>query len=193
MDVVAGLLQNPGGVGEMLTSGSIPWGQVRAHQLLYGLPVVVMGGSVVGSVEGRAAAAEACRGADALAHLVNWCTHPPCLLPLLRPPPVSLVPQVMYCGLLTTDLALLLEVLALQNVSSVDAAIIYTLEPVAGAGLAWLVLGERLGPLGLAGAGIILASSVASQLLGAEDDDEGGPDPEGQPGPALLPEKAKVE
>jgi drug/metabolite transporter (DMT)-like permease len=74
----------------------------------------------------------------------------------------------MYCGLLTTDLALLLEVLALQNVSSVDAAIIYTLEPVTGAGLAWLVLGERLGPLGLAGAGIILASSVASQLLGGE-------------------------
>lgn len=101
-DLVAGLMQNPGGLGEMLTSGSVPW----------------------------------------------W--------------------QVMYCGLLTTDLALLLEVLALQNVSSVDAAIIYTLEPVTGAGLAWLVLGERLGPLGLAGAGIILASSVASQLLGGE-------------------------
>ncbi len=41
---------------------------------------------------------------------------------------------MLYCGLLTTDLALLMEVLALQDVSSVEAAIIYTLEPVLGAG-----------------------------------------------------------
>lgn len=99
-------------------------------------------------------------------HPHHMCS--PCALPLLLALSPRAVPQVMYCGLLTTDLALLLEVLALQNVSSVDAAIIYTLEPVTGAGLAWLVLGERLGPLGLAGAGIILASSVASQLLGGE-------------------------
>jgi hypothetical protein len=28
-DLVAGLMQNPGGLGEMLTSGSVPWWQVR--------------------------------------------------------------------------------------------------------------------------------------------------------------------
>ena len=73
---------------------------------------------------------------------------------------------MFYCGLLTTDVALLMEVCALQDVSSVEAAIIYTLEPLFGAGLAWVVLGERLGAKGLLGAGIILASSMATQLLG---------------------------
>lgn len=78
----------------------------------------------------------------------------------------ALVLQVLYCGLLTTDLALLLEILALQDVSSVEAAIIYTLEPVLGASLAWAVLGERLGAKGLVGAGIIVASSLATQVWG---------------------------
>lgn len=32
--------------------------------------------------------------------------------------------EVLYCGLLTTDLTLLMEVFALQDVSSVDAALI---------------------------------------------------------------------
>lgn len=81
------------------------------------------------------------------------------------PPPAG---QVLYCGLLTTDLTLLMEVFALQDVSSVDAAIIYTLEPALGAGLAWALLGERLGPKGLAGAALILASSLLSQVLGGE-------------------------
>ncbi|KAI7839105.1 hypothetical protein COHA_007110 [Chlorella ohadii] len=76
--------------------------------------------------------------------------------------------QVLYCGLLTTDLALLMEVLALQDVSSVEAAIIYTLEPVLGAAFAWVMLGERLGPKGFAGAAIILASSLVTQVLGSE-------------------------
>lgn len=51
---------------------------------------------------------------------------------------------MLYCGLLTTDLALLMEVLALQDVSSVEAAIIYTLEPVLGAGQSTLMCLWRL-------------------------------------------------
>lgn len=85
--------------------------------------------------------------------------------------------QVLYCGLLTTDLALLMEVLALQDVSSVEAAIIYTLEPVLGAAFAWAMLGERLGPKGFLGAAIILGSSLVTQVVGGEpktiDDDDG--------------------
>ncbi|KAL4422527.1 hypothetical protein ABPG75_008724 [Micractinium tetrahymenae] len=82
--------------------------------------------------------------------------------------------QVLYCGLLTTDLALLMEILALQDVSSVEAAIIYTLEPVLGAYFAWALLGERLGAKGLAGAAIIVASSLATQVLGGGADQGGG-------------------
>ena len=100
--------------------------------------------------------------------------------------------QILWTGLLSTDLALLIEVRphssgcaqlhvsvvfcllprllicvfpshltsftppqlsALNTVSSVDASIIYTAEPVLGAGLAFLMLGERWGPSGWVGAG----------------------------------------
>lgn len=110
--------------------------------------------------------------------------HPDALVNLLHHPSTGIsmltadnIPwhQVLYCGLLTTDLTLLMEVFALQDVSSVDAAIIYTLEPVLGAGFAWALLGERLGLKGMAGAGIILASSVFSQLMSS-------PKPEGEAG-----------
>ena len=80
--------------------------------------------------------------------------------------------EVFYCGLLTTDVVLLMEVFALQDVSSVEASIIYTLEPVVGACFACLLLGERIGGLGILGAGIILTSCMATQLLGAESQGE---------------------
>lgn len=80
--------------------------------------------------------------------------------------------EVFYCGLLTTDVVLLMEVFALQDVSSVEASIIYTLEPVVGACFACLLLNERIGGLGVLGAVIILISCMATQLLGAESEVE---------------------
>ena len=55
-----------------------------------------------------------------------------------------------------------------------------------GAGLAWALLGERLGLKGMAGAGIILASSVFSQLMGK-------PEEEGGEGDKLLLQDKKSE
>ncbi|CAD7702600.1 unnamed protein product [Ostreobium quekettii] len=78
--------------------------------------------------------------------------------------------ELLYTGLLSTDLVLLIEMVALHDVPSTDAAIIYTMEPVLGALLAYFMLGERWGPMGWAGAGLILASSLATQLLGGEPD-----------------------
>jgi len=60
-------------------------------------------------------------------------------------------------------------VVALHDVSSTDAAIIYTMEPVLGAGLAYVVLGERWGSLGWVGAALIIASSLAAQIVGTEE------------------------
>lgn len=57
----------------------------------------------------------------------------------------------------------------LQDVSSTEAAIIYTLEPVFGASLAYVMLGERWGTSGWVGAGLIVASCLAAQLMGVED------------------------
>lgn len=63
-----------------------------------------------------------------------------------------------------------LQVVALHDVSSTDAAIIYTMEPVLGAGMAYVVLGERWGKLGWLGAALIIASSLAAQIVGTEEE-----------------------
>lgn len=75
--------------------------------------------------------------------------------------------EVFYTGLLTTDVALLLEMFALKTVPSTDAAIVYTAEPLLGAGLAAYCLGERWGPSGWVGAALILGSCGLTQVYGA--------------------------
>lgn len=77
-------------------------------------------------------------------------------------------PSILYTGLMVTDLGLWAEVIALQHVSSTEAAIIYTLEPVCGAAFAYFLLGERWNMLGWAGAILIVISSVGIQIYGAE-------------------------
>jgi drug/metabolite transporter (DMT)-like permease len=81
---------------------------------------------------------------------------------------------ILYTGLFSTDAVLLLELVALRWVSSVDAAIVYTTEPVLGAIIAWVVLGERFGPKGFLGAAIILISALTTQLVGAGGGGGGG-------------------
>ena len=71
-------------------------------------------------------------------------------------------------GLLVTDLGLWAEIIALQHVSSTEAAIIYTLEPVCGAAFAYVLLGERWGAMGWVGAFLIVVSCLGTQLYGAE-------------------------
>ena len=100
---------------------------------------------------------------------------------------------MLYCGLFTTDLALIMEVFALQDVSSTEAAIIYTLEPVLGAGFAWALLGERLGAKGLAGAGIIVLSSLVTQMMGGGKKEGDGGDGGGGEGQQLAKEDAAAE
>jgi drug/metabolite transporter (DMT)-like permease len=86
-----------------------------------------------------------------------------------RGPPFPWV-SILWTGLASTDLALLLELTALNTVSSVDASLVYTAEPLLGAGLAFALLGERWGPTGWAGAALIVVSSLAAQLGGSGDD-----------------------
>ena len=59
---------------------------------------------------------------------------------------------------------------AVQDVSSTEAAIIYTLEPVFGAAFAYYLLGERWGMSGWVGAALIVTSCLAAQLLGVEEE-----------------------
>jgi drug/metabolite transporter (DMT)-like permease len=59
-------------------------------------------------------------------------------------------------------------------VSATDAALIYSLEPVAGALMAYMFLGERWGAWGWAGGAVILAASMLTQLSGAKSEHGGG-------------------
>lgn len=81
------------------------------------------------------------------------------------------VTELLYTSWCTTDLVLLLEMVALQTVSSTEAAIIYSMEPISGAVFASYFLGERLSTMGMVGAAIIVLSSLATQLNGAVEEE----------------------
>eukprot|EP00878_Enallax_costatus_P021769 GHUV01023062.1.p1 GENE.GHUV01023062.1~~GHUV01023062.1.p1 ORF type:complete len:275 (+),score=90.51 GHUV01023062.1:264-1088(+) len=88
--------------------------------------------------------------------------------------------ELLYTSFCSTDLVLVLELMALQHVSSTEAALVYSLEPVSGALMAYAFLGERWGAMGWVGAAIILAASVTTQLGGAmeeNDSDDGDKGP----------------
>lgn len=75
----------------------------------------------------------------------------------------------MHCTSMFTMSCAWLQLIALHDVTSIDAAVVYTLEPVLGATLAYLLLGERWGPAGWVGAGLIVASSLTTQIFGQPD------------------------
>jgi drug/metabolite transporter (DMT)-like permease len=75
---------------------------------------------------------------------------------------------ILYMALAVTNIGLWWEVIALQDVSSTEAAIIYTLEPLCGAMFAYLVLGDQIGKEGWIGAVLIMGSCLVTQLYGAE-------------------------
>lgn len=60
------------------------------------------------------------------------------------------------------------EMHALKTVSAPLAALIYTAEPLWGALFAWVLLNERWGPTGWVGAGLIVVSTAASQLVNSK-------------------------
>ncbi|XP_075263820.1 uncharacterized protein LOC142355596 [Convolutriloba macropyga] len=82
--------------------------------------------------------------------------------------PFLLAGSVIYTGLCTTALTLWLELAALQNVEASDCAVIYSMEPLLGAGIAWVTLGERWGPAGWLGAALIVASTMSAQMGDSE-------------------------
>lgn len=78
--------------------------------------------------------------------------------------------EMTYTGVLSTAFCLWVEVVSLRDVSASEAAMVYTLEPLYGAAFAWVLLGERWGLKGWAGAALILGGSLTMQLLGKVED-----------------------
>jgi drug/metabolite transporter (DMT)-like permease len=86
----------------------------------------------------------------------------------LRDPTVALA--VLGVGVLGTLLPFFLAVGAVRAVGAAAVGIAATFEPVFAAALAWLLLGQRLGPAQLAGGGLVVAGVALAQLAAA-----GGP------------------
>ncbi|CAJ1932435.1 unnamed protein product [Sphenostylis stenocarpa] len=88
----------------------------------------------------------------------------------------------IYTGIFSTGICLWVEMTAMCDVSATEAAIIYGLEPVWGAGFAWFLLGERWGPTGWVGAALVLVGiaegirssggSLAVQIFGSSRDSD---------------------
>jgi drug/metabolite transporter (DMT)-like permease len=92
----------------------------------------------------------------------------------LRQPSVLLA--VIGVGIVGTLLPFFLAVTAVRVVSAATAGIAATFEPVFAATFAWLLLGERLGPVQLAGGLLVVAGVMLAQLA------QPGPHPESAPG-----------
>ncbi|XP_076938517.1 uncharacterized protein LOC143606730 [Bidens hawaiensis] len=73
----------------------------------------------------------------------------------------------LYTGMFSTGLCLWIEMTAMRDVSATETAIVYGLEPVWGAGFAWVFLGERWGVSGWLGAALVLGGSLMVQIIGA--------------------------
>jgi DME family drug/metabolite transporter len=88
-----------------------------------------------------------------------------------------------YLGIGTQSIAYLLFQWGLQTESATVATIVTLLEPVLAAILAWILFDERLGALGMAGAGLLIAgllllsfspSTAEHSTRGPHDDPIGG-------------------
>ena len=77
------------------------------------------------------------------------------------------VPALLYLALVTTAVAQWLQAIGQSRVNAQDAAVIYALDPVYAAGFSWLLLGESLGPQGLAGVATVLAAVALSRSSGS--------------------------
>jgi drug/metabolite transporter (DMT)-like permease len=91
---------------------------------------------------------------------------------LLADPQVSL--RVVAVGLLGTLLPFFLVLSALRVISAVVAGIAATTEPVFAAALAWLLLGQSLGPAQVVGAALVVIGVLLAQVSRR-------PDPEAVP------------
>lgn len=80
----------------------------------------------------------------------------------LRQPPVLLA--VLGVGLVGTLLPFFLAVAAVRVISAATVGIAATFEPVFAAAFAWLLLGQHLGPMQLAGGLLVVAGVILAQL-----------------------------
>lgn len=70
---------------------------------------------------------------------------------------------IVYLALFSSALCMVLEAWGQQRVDAMRSAIIYGMEPVFAAAMAWVLLGERLGPLAMLGVVLVVSAMMFSQ------------------------------
>ena len=65
---------------------------------------------------------------------------------------------LLYLGVVPTALAYLLFTIGMRTTVATVASLVTLIEPLTAAGLAWLLFDERLGPLALVGAALLLGA-----------------------------------
>jgi len=73
---------------------------------------------------------------------------------------------VLALAIFGTAVPYLVGLRALRDLSSTRASVLALVEPLVAAGLAWLLLGQSLGAVQLAGAAVLLAGAMLVQLAG---------------------------
>jgi drug/metabolite transporter (DMT)-like permease len=83
------------------------------------------------------------------------------------PTSASLWIALAVTGVLASAVAFAVQTYAQKHLSPTRTALILICEPAFGGLFAWLAVGERLGPAGIAGAALILVGMAVSQVLAA--------------------------
>ena len=96
----------------------------------------------------------------------------PDALALLAEPP-AVFGAVVWTGLVTTFGTVLVETLALSEISAQESTVLFSTEPLWGAGFASLALGERLDEYSAAG-GVMIVMACLLASGGFDGDDGGG-------------------
>ena len=96
----------------------------------------------------------------------------PDALALLAEPP-AVFGAVVWTGLVTTFGTVLVETLALSEISAQESTVLFSTEPLGGAGFASLALGERLDEYSAAG-GVMIVMACLLASGGFDGDDGGG-------------------
>lgn len=76
-------------------------------------------------------------------------------------PDAATLPFLVYLGLVPTALAYALFFRGMRTVTAGASGVIVLAEPLTAALLAWALFAERLGPLGIAGAALLLGAAMA--------------------------------
>jgi drug/metabolite transporter (DMT)-like permease len=79
----------------------------------------------------------------------------------------AVVAGVLYLGLLATAVTTWLQAVGQRGLPGTHASLIFTTEPLFASAIALVWFGEQIGPKGVAGAAVILAAAVASQVVPA--------------------------